>query len=71
MECWQCPEEDGADGNHAIINVYVASIIQSCGPRTPHLWTSSLPEYAADLHCRRYAKITGEKILLGNFPSNA
>ncbi len=51
-----------------------ASIIQSCGRRTPHLWPSSLPEYTADLHCKGYAlysNVTGEKILLGNFPSNA
>ncbi len=70
---WRSKDGD-ADAINAITSTDAESIIQSCGRRTPHLWPSSFPEYTADLHCKGYAlysNITGEKTLLGNFPSNA
>ncbi len=67
--------EGGANANNAISNIDAESIIRSCGRIAPHLWPSSLPEYTADLYCKRryalYSNVTGEKTLLGNFPSDA
>ncbi len=70
---WRSKQGD-ANAINTITSTDAKSIIQSCGRKTPHFWPSCFPEYTAELHCERYAlysNVTGEKTLLGNFPSDA
>ncbi len=67
-------KQEHASAINTITNIDAENIIRSCCQKTPHFWPSSFPDYDGELHCKRYAlysSITGERILLGNFPSDA
>ncbi len=70
---WRSKEDDKS-ANDTIGDAEAEVIIRSCGQKAPLLWPTTFPEYTADLYCKKYSlysTITGEKILLGNMPSQA